>query len=268
MGRQDSAPGAPPAFSFNRHGPFYRLQRRLGLLSESDLAVARARGALRGHGLDSRGAAGGAAGPCAERAPRARDPVRLQRVCVRHRDRCLRADGADLRHAHGLAGQPVHGPRHRRRRLPARASRRHDKTWQRRTGSRLGGGRHPGRRVSHCLHLDPARCRARRGWHLVRAGGGRRTASHPCGLVAPARGAAAVLVPAGPLALALRHLGAAAARHRALRSAARGHAPGPVRRHGLHRSVPTDLPALRVLAEPRHRRDRAEAASSTPVRAS
>jgi len=27
--------------SFNRHGPFYRLQRRLGLLSEADLSVRR-----------------------------------------------------------------------------------------------------------------------------------------------------------------------------------------------------------------------------------
>jgi len=33
--------GAPPAFSFSQHGPFYRLQRRLGLLSETDLAVSR-----------------------------------------------------------------------------------------------------------------------------------------------------------------------------------------------------------------------------------
>ena len=42
MASQDSAPGASPAFSFNRHGPFYRLQRRLGLPMESGLAVARA----------------------------------------------------------------------------------------------------------------------------------------------------------------------------------------------------------------------------------
>lgn len=41
MGSQDSAPGSSPAYSFNRHGPFYRLQRWLGLLSETDLAAAR-----------------------------------------------------------------------------------------------------------------------------------------------------------------------------------------------------------------------------------
>src|SRR6478752_2856545 len=28
-------------FSFNRHGPFYRLQRRLGLVNDADLAVGR-----------------------------------------------------------------------------------------------------------------------------------------------------------------------------------------------------------------------------------
>jgi len=33
--------GAAPVFSFSQHGPFYRLQRRLGLLSETDLAVGR-----------------------------------------------------------------------------------------------------------------------------------------------------------------------------------------------------------------------------------
>jgi hypothetical protein len=41
MGSQDSTPGSSPVFSFNRHGPFYRLQRWLGLLSETDLAAAR-----------------------------------------------------------------------------------------------------------------------------------------------------------------------------------------------------------------------------------
>jgi hypothetical protein len=41
MGRQDSSPGSSPAFSFNRHGPFYRLQRWLGLLSDTDLAAGR-----------------------------------------------------------------------------------------------------------------------------------------------------------------------------------------------------------------------------------
>jgi hypothetical protein len=41
MASEDSALGASPAFSFNRHGPFYRLERRLGLPLESDLAVAR-----------------------------------------------------------------------------------------------------------------------------------------------------------------------------------------------------------------------------------
>jgi hypothetical protein len=41
MSRQDSTPGSSPVFSFNRHGPFYRLQRWLGLLSETDLAAAR-----------------------------------------------------------------------------------------------------------------------------------------------------------------------------------------------------------------------------------
>jgi hypothetical protein len=33
--------GLTPAFSFNRHGPFYRLQRALGLLSDTDLATGR-----------------------------------------------------------------------------------------------------------------------------------------------------------------------------------------------------------------------------------
>jgi hypothetical protein len=41
MDRQDSSPGSSPAFSFNRHGPFYRLQRWLGLLSDTDLATGR-----------------------------------------------------------------------------------------------------------------------------------------------------------------------------------------------------------------------------------
>ena len=41
MGKQDSSPGSSPAFSFNRHGPFYRLQRWLGLLSDTDLATGR-----------------------------------------------------------------------------------------------------------------------------------------------------------------------------------------------------------------------------------
>jgi hypothetical protein len=68
MARQDSAPGASPAFSFNRHGPFYRLQRRLGLPLDSDLAVARGAvlfvafawlpvvllAALQGHALNER----------------------------------------------------------------------------------------------------------------------------------------------------------------------------------------------------------------------
>ena len=41
MARPENAPGSPPVFSFNRYGPFYRLQRWLGLLSETDLAAAR-----------------------------------------------------------------------------------------------------------------------------------------------------------------------------------------------------------------------------------
>jgi hypothetical protein len=39
--RPVSAPGLAPAFSFNRHGPFYRLQRWLGLLTDTDLATGR-----------------------------------------------------------------------------------------------------------------------------------------------------------------------------------------------------------------------------------
>ena len=41
MARQDSSPGSSPAFSFNRHGAFYRLQRWLGLVSDTDLATGR-----------------------------------------------------------------------------------------------------------------------------------------------------------------------------------------------------------------------------------
>lgn len=41
MGRHDSSPGSSPAFSFNRHGPFYRLQRWLGLLSDTELVTGR-----------------------------------------------------------------------------------------------------------------------------------------------------------------------------------------------------------------------------------
>ncbi len=41
MARRESTPGSSPVFSFNRYGPFYRLQRWLGLLSETDLAAAR-----------------------------------------------------------------------------------------------------------------------------------------------------------------------------------------------------------------------------------
>ena len=41
MTSSDGASAARPAASFNRHGPFYRLQRRLGLLSDADLAVGR-----------------------------------------------------------------------------------------------------------------------------------------------------------------------------------------------------------------------------------
>jgi len=41
MARPDSTPGSSPVFSFNRYGPFYRLQRWLGLLSDTDLAAAR-----------------------------------------------------------------------------------------------------------------------------------------------------------------------------------------------------------------------------------
>jgi hypothetical protein len=39
--RPVSDPGLTPAFSFNRHGPFYRLQRWLGLLTDTDLATGR-----------------------------------------------------------------------------------------------------------------------------------------------------------------------------------------------------------------------------------
>ena len=41
MASRENAPGSSPVFSFNRYGPFYRLQRWLGLLSETDLAAAR-----------------------------------------------------------------------------------------------------------------------------------------------------------------------------------------------------------------------------------
>jgi hypothetical protein len=41
VGTPEIAPGGPPIPSFNRHGPFYRLQRRLGLLTDTDLAVGR-----------------------------------------------------------------------------------------------------------------------------------------------------------------------------------------------------------------------------------
>ncbi len=45
MADQDPARGAPTPMSFNRLGPFYRLQRRLGLLTDADLAAGR-RGVL------------------------------------------------------------------------------------------------------------------------------------------------------------------------------------------------------------------------------
>jgi hypothetical protein len=41
MAQDDPARGAPTPISFNRLGPFYRLQRRLGLLSDTDLAAGR-----------------------------------------------------------------------------------------------------------------------------------------------------------------------------------------------------------------------------------
>jgi hypothetical protein len=41
MARPESTHGSSPVFSFNRFGPFYRLQRWLGLLSDTDLAAAR-----------------------------------------------------------------------------------------------------------------------------------------------------------------------------------------------------------------------------------
>lgn len=41
MGTQRVATGGPAAVSFTRHGPFYRLQHRLGLLSDTDLAAGR-----------------------------------------------------------------------------------------------------------------------------------------------------------------------------------------------------------------------------------
>lgn len=41
MARRENTPESSPVFSFNRYGPFYRLQRWLGLLSETDLAAAR-----------------------------------------------------------------------------------------------------------------------------------------------------------------------------------------------------------------------------------
>lgn len=41
MGTQSTAQGVAAPVSFNRHGPFYRLQRRLGILSDTDLAAGR-----------------------------------------------------------------------------------------------------------------------------------------------------------------------------------------------------------------------------------
>ena len=41
LGTSVGAAGASPAFSFSQHGPFYRLQRRVGLLSETDPGIAR-----------------------------------------------------------------------------------------------------------------------------------------------------------------------------------------------------------------------------------
>jgi hypothetical protein len=41
MAKDKKAAALPAAFSFNRLGPFYRLQRRLGLLSDTDIAAAR-----------------------------------------------------------------------------------------------------------------------------------------------------------------------------------------------------------------------------------
>ena len=41
MARQDCSLGSSPAFSFNRHGAFYRLQRWFGLVSDTDLATGR-----------------------------------------------------------------------------------------------------------------------------------------------------------------------------------------------------------------------------------
>ena len=41
MGTQGTTQGAAEPVSFNRHGPFYRLQRRLGILSDTDLAAGR-----------------------------------------------------------------------------------------------------------------------------------------------------------------------------------------------------------------------------------
>ena len=41
MGTQSTTQGVAAPVSFNRHGPFYRLQRRLGILSDMDLAAGR-----------------------------------------------------------------------------------------------------------------------------------------------------------------------------------------------------------------------------------
>jgi hypothetical protein len=41
MTGHESATGAPPRWTFNAHGPFYRLQRRLGLLRDDNLASGR-----------------------------------------------------------------------------------------------------------------------------------------------------------------------------------------------------------------------------------
>jgi hypothetical protein len=41
LGTSVGAAGASPAFSFSQHGPFHRLQRRVGLLAETDPGIAR-----------------------------------------------------------------------------------------------------------------------------------------------------------------------------------------------------------------------------------
>ena len=205
----------PPDFLIAHGGPFYELQRRLGLLHEHALNAGRRRADRRGPGLGRAAAAGGPRRPCLERVRRPTRPYLLDLgawarffvavgvlvLSERQVEQRLRTIQAPVP-ARAAAGAGVAGRPRRRR-------------WC----ERCGGAIPRGRELVILVAGGAARGRGaraearRRPVALAGAGGrGRRAAPHAAGWWCLARERAPVLVPAPALAVAASGLGAAAAR--------------------------------------------------------